>query len=107
MSKFDEMKKQLIEIIENVDDINMMEYLCEFIKLRTEEKNSENKIEIVGIGEYLMRLRMLCDNMFLIRMALFNEDFNIDGKVTDNALTVIEEEIRELTDKIDDLLCRK
>lgn len=67
----------------------------------------QKNIDIVEIGECLMRLRMLCDNMFMIRMALFNEDFNIDGKVTDNALTVIEEKIRELTDKIDDLLCRK
>lgn len=67
----------------------------------------QKNIDVVEIGECLMRLRMLCDNMFMIRMALFNEDFHINEKVTDNALTVIEEEIRELTDKIDDLLCRK
>ena len=67
----------------------------------------QKNIDVVEIDECLMRLRMLCDNMFMIRMALFNEDFNIDGKVTDNALTAIEEEIRDLTDKIDDLLCRK
>ncbi len=67
----------------------------------------QKNIDVVEIGDCLMRLRMLCDNMFMIRMALFNEDFNIDGKVTDNAIFVVEEEIRELTDKIDDLLCRK
>lgn len=103
----DEFRQEIIKMVNGIKDGDMLEYLCEFIKLRTEEKNTENKIDIVEIGECLMRLRMLCDNMFLIRMALFNEDFNIDGKVTDNALTVIEEEIRDLTDKIDDLLCRK
>lgn len=60
-------------------------------------------IDVAEIGDCAIRLEMLCDNLFLIRVALRTEDSFIP-EVTDNAITIVEEEIKRLAAKIDNLL---
>ena len=60
-------------------------------------------IDVAEIGDCATRLEMLCDNLFLIRVALRTEDSFVP-EVTDNAITIVEEEIKRLAAKIDDLL---
>lgn len=61
-------------------------------------------IDVAEIGDCATRLDMLCDNLFLIRIALRNEACSFVPEVTDNAITIVEEEIKRLAAKIDDLL---
>ena len=65
---------------------------------------TKENIDIVEIGDCTVRLELLCDNLFLIRVGLRNEESSPLPEVTDNALSVVENEIRRLTEKIDDLL---
>ena len=65
---------------------------------------ARKNINVAEIGNCTARLEMLCDNLFLIRMALRNEECSPVPEVTDNAITVVEEEIKRLAEKIDDLL---
>ena len=61
-------------------------------------------IDIPEVGDCGTRLEMLCDNLFIIRVGLRNEECIPNPEVTDNALSVVEEEIMRLAAKIDDLL---
>lgn len=61
-------------------------------------------IDVAEIGDCTVKLEMLCDSLFLIRLALRNEEGTPIPEVTDNAITVVEEEIKRLAEKIDDLL---
>lgn len=65
---------------------------------------ARKNIDVAEIGECGTRLEMLCDNLFIIRVALRNEESSPNPEVADNALSVVEEEIRRLAAKIDDLL---
>ena len=65
---------------------------------------ARKNIDIAEVGECGARLEMLCDNLFIIRVGLRNEECVPNPEVTDNALSVVEEEIRRLAAKIDDLL---
>ncbi len=61
-------------------------------------------IDALKMCDCTTRLKMLCDNLILIRTGLCNEDCTVNQKVIDNAIFVIEEEFRKLADKIEDLL---
>ena len=65
---------------------------------------ARKNIEVAEIGDCATRLNMLCDNLFLIRIALHNEECSFVPEVTDNAIFVVEEEIKRLAAKIDNLL---
>ena len=66
-------------------------------------KAREN-IDIAEIGDCKVRLEALCDNLFFIRIGLRNEMGQPLPEVSDNAIYVIEEEIRRLANKIENLL---
>lgn len=65
---------------------------------------ARKNIDVAEIGDCAARLEMICDNLFLVRLALRNEECNIVPEVTDNAIAVVEEEIKRLAAKIDNLL---
>lgn len=65
---------------------------------------ARKNINVAEIGDCTARLELLCDNLFLIRVGLRNEESSPLPEVIDNALAVVENEIRSLTEKIDDLL---
>ncbi len=68
-------------------------------KIRT-----KNDIDIAEIGECTEILNMLCDNLFFIRLGLRSEECDPSPVVTDNAIFVVEEEVRRIAQKIDGLL---
>ena len=61
-------------------------------------------INVAEIGDCTVRLNALCDNLFFIRLGLRNEMGQPLPEVSDNAIYVIEEEIKRLANKIDNLL---
>lgn len=65
---------------------------------------ARKNIDIAEIGECTIRLELLCDNLFILRLGLRNEECIPRKDITDNALCVIEDEIRNLAQKIDNLL---
>lgn len=68
-------------------------------KIRT-----KSNIDIVEIGDCAAKLNMLCDNLFFIRLGLRSEECYPNPAVTDNAIFVVEEEIRRIAQNIDCLL---
>lgn len=64
-------------------------------------------IDIVEIDECITKLKMLSNNLMLVRLGLANKDVIPNDEVVDNALFVIEEEIERLAEKIADLLCEE
>lgn len=71
------------------------------------EIRTKNNIDIAEIGECAAILNMLCDNLFFIRLGIRSEECEPSPVVTDNAIFVVEEEIRKIAQKIDGLLYRR
>lgn len=65
---------------------------------------ARKNIDVAEIGDCTARLETLCDILYIIRVVLRNEESSPVPEVTDNAITVVEEEIKRLAAKIDDLL---
>ena len=64
-------------------------------------------IDIVEIDECTTKLKMLSNNLMLVRLGLTNKDVIPNAEVVDDALYVIEEEIERLAEKIAGLLCEE
>ncbi len=62
-------------------------------------------IDVIEIDECATKLKILSNNLTLVRFGLANKDIIPNPQVVDNALFVIEEEIERLAEKIADLLC--
>lgn len=65
---------------------------------------SEVKMDVY---DCTMKLRMLSNNLTLVRLGFGNKDFIPNQDIADNAICVIEDEIIRLADVIDDLLCKE
>lgn len=61
-------------------------------------------IDVIAIDECTTKLKMLSNNLMLVRFGLANKDIIPNPQVVDNALFVIEEEIERLANEIDKLI---
>lgn len=69
-----------------------------------EKRFNETDVDITEIGEVIFKIKAACDNIFCLRIGIINEDLGIDSKVIDRTLWSIEDRIRDLTDRIEELL---
>ncbi len=61
-------------------------------------------IDVIAIDECTTRLKMLSNNLMLVRLGLGNKEVIPNTEVVDNALFIIEGEIERLANEIDELI---